>query len=55
MSDESNTQLDETLTLWIDEHKENIQSMYEAYCLEIGESICTFEEFAVYMFYECGH
>lgn len=55
MKNESNTLLDETIKLWIDEHKDNLQPLYESYCLEMNESVCTFEEFAVYIFYECGH
>ena len=55
MSEEPDVQIDEEIKRWIDEHKENIQSMYEAYCSEMGESICTFEEFAVYMYYEGAH
>ena len=55
MSDESNTFLDETVTAWIDENKENLQSLYKDYCLEFNDTTLTFEDFAVYMFYQSEH
>lgn len=55
MDDEASPQIDEEMKQWIAEQKENLQSMYESYCLEMDEPACTFEEFAIYMFYESGH
>ena len=55
MDDESSPQIDEEMKQWIDEQKENLQSMYESYCQQMDGPPCTFEEFAVYMFYESGH
>lgn len=47
--------VDESIINWIEENKENLQSMYESYTSESQDSVCTFEEFAVYVFYEYGH
>ena len=55
MDDELNKFVDESVTAWINENKKNLQSMYESYIAESNESVMTFDEFAVYIFYEYGH
>lgn len=55
MGDKLDDHLDDEIKKWIDEHRENLQSMYESYCLEWNDSEFSFDDFAVYMFYELGH
>ena len=55
MEEENNEALDESILVWIEENKENLQPMYEAYLEQNGQDICTFEEFATFYFYEAGH
>lgn len=55
MDNESSENLDETIKQWMEEQKDNLLSMYESYCTEMGGEVCTFEEFVVYMYYESGH
>ena len=55
MDDKLDKFIDESVMAWIEENKENLQSMYESYVTESNEAVCTFEEFAVYAFYEYGH
>lgn len=55
MDDELNRFVDESVKTWIEENKENLQSMYESYISESNESVMTFDEFSVYVFYEYGH
>ena len=47
--------VDDSVKAWIDENRENLQSMYESYSADSENAPCTFEEFAVYAFYELGH
>ena len=54
MDEELDKFVDESIKEWIQENKENLQSMYESY-VESNETACSFEEFAVYVFYEYGH
>lgn len=52
VSIESSLFSDKTITAWIDEHKDNLRMLYDDYCLEMNDTMCTFEDFAVYMFNE---
>ena len=47
--------IDDSVRAWIEENKENLQTMYESYIEDPDQASCTFEEFAVYAFYELGH
>ena len=55
MNDDSNKFLDETISKWIEENKENLQSLYKDYCSEYNDTTLTFEDFAVYTFYQSEH
>ncbi len=56
MTDEnSNKFLDETAKQWIENNKSDLESLYKNYCLEYGETEMSFEDFAIYTFYQSEH
>ena len=55
MANEMDKFVDETVIKWIKENDEYLKTLYEAYLEDANESKCTFDEFAVYVFYENNH
>jgi len=55
MVDELDKFVDETVLSWIKENDDHLRTMYKAYMEDSGESEWTYDEFAVYIYYEYNH
>ena len=55
MTDGIDKFVDDVVLKWIKDNDDHLKNMYEAYLEEDNESACTFDEFAVYIFYEYNH
>ncbi len=55
MADDLDKFVDDVVKSWIQENDDHLRSMYTAYLEGAENSECSFDEFAVYIYYEYNH